>query len=62
MRLQVFQAYYVRTNKREMELLFRGRNARRLWFTELDAPYGDVFLRPNHIREIHKIDGNRRQF
>lgn len=59
---RVFQAYRVSTiANRECELLFRGttKNGRRLWFTELDAPYGDVFLKPNQIREAIPIGGQR---
>lgn len=64
MNLTIFQAYYVRTVAgRELELLFRGRAHKggRLWFTELDPPYGDIFLRPSQIRELAPIGGNRRQ-
>jgi hypothetical protein len=63
MNLTVFQAYRVITTKRDMDLLFRGhpKNSSRLWFTELDPPYGDVFLRPRHIKSVTPIGPNRRQ-
>lgn len=62
MRLKVFQAYRVETTAgRTLELLFRGhpRNVNRLWFTELDAPYGDIFLKPRHITAIQPIGASR---
>lgn len=62
LQLQVFQAYrVVTTADRTMDVLFRGspRGSKRLWFTELDPPYGDVFLRARHIRVITPIGAAR---
>lgn len=62
MNLTVFQAYRVETTAgRVLEVLFRGtpRNSNRLWFTELDPPYGDIFLRPRHIVAAVKIGAGR---
>jgi hypothetical protein len=60
--LTIFQAYRVETVAgRKLDLLFRGRPkaGNRLWFTELDAPYGDVFLKQRHIKSITKIGATR---
>lgn len=57
-----YRAYRVKTTAgRELDLLFRGRptGLRRLWFTELDPPYADVFLRPRHIVSCEPLDGQR---
>lgn len=61
MKLVVFQAYRVQTSKRVLDVMFRGqaKNGNRLWFTELDPPYGDVFLRPRHIIAIQEIGAQR---
>lgn len=61
--LTVFQGYCVRTTAgRVMDLLFRGTvpKTRRLWFTNLDAPYEDVFLRRAHIQNAVPINGQRK--
>ena len=62
MNLTIFQAYRVTTTaNRMLDLLFRGKNkaGTRLWFTELDAPYRDVYLRPISIVKIVKIGARR---
>lgn len=59
--LQVFQGYRVETSARTLDLLFRGRTktGTRLWFTNLDAPYEDVFLKPRQIQSVEKIGAQR---
>jgi hypothetical protein len=59
---KVFACYCVETSaKRTLYLMFRGRaaNEGRLWFTSLDPPYEDIFLKPRHIRAARQIGANR---
>ena len=59
MKFVVFTAYRVDTTAREgLRLLFRGWAGRRLWFSELDAPFGDMYLRPEHIVNHKQIGAN----
>lgn len=51
-----FGAYRVTTVAgRTLYLLYRGRAGKRLWFTELDPPYGSVLLRPMWITEAKPL-------
>lgn len=60
--LTVFKGYRVETTAgRVLDLLFRGttKAGSRLWFTNLDAPYEDVFLRDSQIVAMAPIDAGR---
>jgi hypothetical protein len=62
--LTVFGSYRVRTSAgRTMDLLFRGhpKNSKRLWFSNLDPPYEDVFLRPGWIKALYTIGPSDRR-
>lgn len=56
----VYGAYRVVTTAgREIDLLFRGRDRRRLIFIELDAPYRTIPLRIQHVVSYEPIGADR---